>query len=197
VDGLRTAFEKTPKAGLLLLGQMSTKGNLISEAYTEATVSMAEANPDFVFGFISQKRLRSSAGPDPFVYMTPGVKMEQGGDALGQQYVPPPLCSHMLHALPSFLISLCQPPPVLLRAAASLDHSKSVTTSHLRPDSSRSQWTPNLSYGGRYRTPHSVIVGDGCDVIIVGRGIYGAADPATAAQAYAKAGWDAYTERLK
>lgn len=85
VDGLKTAFEKAPKAGLLLLGQMSTKGNLITDAYTAATVDMAEANPDFVFGFISQKRLRNASGPDPFIYMTPGVKMEQGGDAMGQQ----------------------------------------------------------------------------------------------------------------
>ena len=29
---------------------MSSAGNLISQDYTKATVSMAEANPEFVFG---------------------------------------------------------------------------------------------------------------------------------------------------
>lgn len=48
----------------------------------------------------------------------------------------------------------------------------------------------------RYRTPESVVVGDGCDVIIVGRGVYAAADPATAAQEYATAGWSAYNKRM-
>ena len=76
--------------------------------------------------------IRGQGGPDPFVYMTPGVNLAESGDALGQQY----------------------------------------------------------------RTPHSVVVGDGCDVVIVGRGVYGAADPAAAAARYAKASWDAYLERL-
>jgi len=31
-----------------------------------------------VAGFISQNKLRESVGPDPFVYMTPGVKMQKG-----------------------------------------------------------------------------------------------------------------------
>ena len=102
VDGLKTAFEQSKQPhGLLLLAQMSTKGNLITGAYTAATLAMAEANPSFVFGFISQQRLRPLDGkPDPFVYMTPGVKMEEGGDALGQQYVDllrsPLLCARVL-----------------------------------------------------------------------------------------------------
>eukprot|EP00041_Stephanoeca_diplocostata_P035539 m.1258157 g.1258157 ORF g.1258157 m.1258157 type:complete len:69 (+) comp24717_c0_seq2:195-401(+) len=47
-----------------------------------------------------------------------------------------------------------------------------------------------------YRTPASVIKGDGCDVIIVGRGVYGAADPAAEAATYARAAWDAYQARV-
>ncbi|EPX70432.1 orotidine 5'-phosphate decarboxylase Ura4 [Schizosaccharomyces octosporus yFS286] len=51
--------------------------------------------------------------------------------------------------------------------------------------------------GQQYRTPHEVIVNCGSDIIIVGRGIYGAGrDPVVEAQRYKKAGWDAYQERL-
>jgi len=89
VDGLKEALKDAPEAGLLLLAEMSSAGNLISADYTKATVAMAEANPDFVFGFISQNKLRESVGPDPFVYMTPGVKMQKEGDGLGQQYNTP------------------------------------------------------------------------------------------------------------
>lgn len=41
-----------------------------------------------------------------------------------------------------------------------------------------------------------VIVENGTDIIIVGRGVYEAADPAAAAQLYQTAGWAAYEQRL-
>eukprot|EP00123_Amoebidium_parasiticum_P013432 comp21949_c0_seq1/m.31636 comp21949_c0_seq1/g.31636 ORF comp21949_c0_seq1/g.31636 comp21949_c0_seq1/m.31636 type:complete len:260 (-) comp21949_c0_seq1:398-1177(-) len=50
--------------------------------------------------------------------------------------------------------------------------------------------------GQQYNTPESVVCGCGSDVIIVGRGIYGSKDPVAAAQAYQKAGWDAYLKRI-
>lgn len=40
------------------------------------------------------------------------------------------------------------------------------------------------------------VIAKGTDVIIVGRGIYQAADPTSVASAYRKAAWDAYTARL-
>jgi orotidine-5'-phosphate decarboxylase len=55
--------------------------------------------------------------------------------------------------------------------------------------------------GQQYRTPRQVILESGCDIIIVGRGIYGKSGAldvdAVRAQAerYRKAGWDAYLER--
>lgn len=55
--------------------------------------------------------------------------------------------------------------------------------------------------GQQYRTPHTVIVDSGCDVIIVGRGIYGTDlgrnEVETRAKQYRDAGWVAYEERLK
>lgn len=57
--------------------------------------------------------------------------------------------------------------------------------------------------GQQYRTPRQVVVESGCDVIIVGRGIYGKADDLDVAKVqeqaerYRKAGWDAYLERVK
>ena len=55
--------------------------------------------------------------------------------------------------------------------------------------------------GQQYRTPHEVVFESGCDVIIVGRGIYGKGDDIEAmkrqAQRYREEGWRAYTARTK
>jgi len=51
--------------------------------------------------------------------------------------------------------------------------------------------------GQQYKTPDHVIGERLSDVLIVGRGIYRAEDPAKAAQLYRNAGWEAYMKRIK
>ncbi|XP_022086750.1 uridine 5'-monophosphate synthase-like [Acanthaster planci] len=128
VQGLKEVGVAKGRA-CLLIGQMSSAGNLATGEYTQSTVKMAEDHTDFVIGFICTSALSS----DPkFIHMTPGVKLAEGNDALGQQYL----------------------------------------------------------------TPEKVIAQQGSDIIIVGRGIYQAADPVAAAQAYREAGYSAYLSLL-
>ncbi|KAH7929416.1 Orotidine 5'-phosphate decarboxylase [Leucogyrophana mollusca] len=56
--------------------------------------------------------------------------------------------------------------------------------------------------GQQYRTPEEVVLACGCDIIIVGRGIYGKSDQLNTesveeqAKRYRSAGWDAYKKRV-
>lgn len=50
--------------------------------------------------------------------------------------------------------------------------------------------------GQQYNTPKKLIGEKSVDIIIVGRGIIGAADPVTEAERYRRKGWEAYTARI-
>ena len=110
--------------GLLLMAEMSSRGNLCGPDYAQRSLEMAEQFPDFVMGFIAQRALEDNS---KYLVMTPGVNLTSTGDCLGQQY----------------------------------------------------------------RTPEMVIDA-GSDIVIVGRGIYAAEDPAATAAAYCEAAWEEY-----
>uniref|UniRef100_A0A914D0Z9 Uridine 5'-monophosphate synthase n=1 Tax=Acrobeloides nanus TaxID=290746 RepID=A0A914D0Z9_9BILA len=78
VENQNTAME-----GCLLIAELSTEGALTRDFYTKETVEFAKKYPNFVGGFICQKRCHD----DPsFFYWTPGVNQEQRGDGAGQQW---------------------------------------------------------------------------------------------------------------
>jgi len=89
------ADEHNEPRGLILLAQMSSKGNLATDEYTKKAVELAEQYSDFVIGFIGNggqvnelKKLTNGLNPQ-FIIFTPGVKLGGGGDALKQQYTTP------------------------------------------------------------------------------------------------------------
>lgn len=99
IDGLREEvadYDLLDQRGVLMLAQMSSRGNLLDKAYTEKVVTMAKENNDFVIGFIGAglKALPTltALAPPEFVILTPGVKLthkKKSGDRLGQQYADP------------------------------------------------------------------------------------------------------------
>lgn len=102
-DAVYGGLEEAPlERGILLLAQMSSKGNLMTAAYTQACVEAARANKGFVAGFIAQQNL-NELPDDAFIHLTPGCKLPSpeeertvddaadllAGDGLGQQYNTP------------------------------------------------------------------------------------------------------------
>ena len=95
VDGVQTAWAKASRAGgVLLLAQMSSRGNLLDEAYTETVVKAGKSHPG-VFGFIgngslpdSIRHLRKMVGEEKMIW-TPGVNIATGDGEMGQRYGDP------------------------------------------------------------------------------------------------------------
>ena len=54
----------------MLIGEMSSEGNLATGDYTTKTVEMALKHKDFVMGFITQNKLTDEPG---MIHMTPGL----------------------------------------------------------------------------------------------------------------------------
>ncbi len=95
VDGLQSAWSEASKeGGVLLLAQMSSRGNLLTPAYTSTVVEAGCAHPG-VFGFIgngsdadSVRRLREMVGDAKMIW-TPGVNLATGDGEMGQRYGDP------------------------------------------------------------------------------------------------------------
>jgi uridine monophosphate synthetase len=74
----------------VLIAEMSNKGSIsddeiFSSYYAEATASLAKRFSATVMGIVCQSRINCDAG-DNFVYMTPGVHLEQKTDGGDQRY---------------------------------------------------------------------------------------------------------------
>lgn len=116
--------------GILLLAEMSSADNLADPEYCQATIKMAQQFPEFVTGFIAQRKISTNPA---HIHFTPGVQINNRSDNLGQQY----------------------------------------------------------------NTPENVITQKGSDIIIVGRGIIAAENPAAMAKKYREIAWQAYQHTLK
>lgn len=80
------AHKNAKEHGILLIAQLSCEGNLIDEHYTEKVHALAHKYAPEIAGFIAQQGYPNDPG---FITMTPGVNIQEAGDALGQQYNSP------------------------------------------------------------------------------------------------------------
>ena len=95
VDGLQSAWQDVNReGGVLLLAQMSSRGNLLTEEYCEKVVEKG-IQSDGVLGFIGNgsrpdelKDLRLRVGEQKMIW-TPGVNIAVGDGEMGQRYGSP------------------------------------------------------------------------------------------------------------
>jgi len=95
VDGLQAGWtDVNRQGGVLLLAQMSSRGNLLSPQYTTLVVEKGKAH-DGVFGFIGNgsrpnelRDLRKAVGEGKMIW-TPGVNLVVGDGEMGQRYGDP------------------------------------------------------------------------------------------------------------
>ena len=92
-DGiLQGLFEGVSDRSSFLLAKMSSKGNLMNDAYTRKTLEMGKKHAQNVSGYIihagtkeALQRLKNKV-PEGQLLLMPGVKLEKGNERLGQQY---------------------------------------------------------------------------------------------------------------
>ena len=95
VDGLQAGWgDVGRKGGVLLLAQMSSRGNLLNPDYTDQVVIKGREHSG-VFGFIGNgwrpdelRVLRKRVGPEKMIW-TPGVNLSTGDGEMGQRYGDP------------------------------------------------------------------------------------------------------------
>lgn len=90
IQGLKSALPaSSDDRGVFILAEMSSSGNLITPEYTESSVQLAlnGTDADFVAGIVAQtKGVLTEPG---LLQLTPGCKIDDTSDALGQQYNTP------------------------------------------------------------------------------------------------------------
>jgi uridine monophosphate synthetase len=87
LKGLKSTLNGSQSRGVFLLAEMSCDQNLITSEYKENTMKIAESELEFVAGIVCQS---FDLIKDPgLIQLTPGVKLQEGGDDLGQKYDSP------------------------------------------------------------------------------------------------------------
>lgn len=95
VEGLQAGWSDVGRSGgVLLLAQMSSRGNLLVPEYTDQVVAKGKEH-EGVFGFIGNgsrpnelAELRAKVGPSKMIW-TPGVNLAVGDGEMGQRYGDP------------------------------------------------------------------------------------------------------------
>lgn len=160
-------------------------GNTVMQQYTQGIYRIADwahmvnahviSGPDIVVG-LKKAGLPKQRG------LLLLAQMSSAGNLLTSQYTHATVS--LAHAHPDFVMGficrerLCDDPGMV----------------HCTPGVQLQEGSDAL--GQRYLTPQYVIGELGSDVIIVGRGIYHAADPAHAAREYQDSAWRAYIKRI-
>ena len=85
-NGIIKEFSKCKRLnqGMLLIAEMSNKGNLIDDSYTLKCKEMAENNRENILVFISQHKIA-----DGFLHLCPGIRLSEKTDGKDQQYSTP------------------------------------------------------------------------------------------------------------
>lgn len=88
LQGLKSALSGTKdNRGVFLLAELSSSGSLITPQYTERTIKLATTDLEFVAGIVCQSK---DAVTEPgLLQLTPGCKIDELIDNLGQQYNTP------------------------------------------------------------------------------------------------------------
>ncbi|XP_043250118.1 uridine 5'-monophosphate synthase [Colletes gigas] len=86
VDGLKNGLKDIDEPrGIFMLAEMSSKGALTNGDYAQNAISIAQ-NSDMVCGIVCQSNIFMNLG---LIQLTPGVKLSNSSDDLGQQYNTP------------------------------------------------------------------------------------------------------------
>lgn len=87
IQGLKCDLNNVDNRGLVFVSEMSCKGNLMNEKYTENTMNIVRNNIDFISGVVCQNI--GVVDVPGLIQMTPGVNIDVCNDKLGQSYNTP------------------------------------------------------------------------------------------------------------
>lgn len=95
IAGIQSAWEESGRVGgVLLLAQMSSRGNLLNDQYTDQVIQLSKHH-EGVFGYIGNgsdieeiKKLRQKVGEEKMIW-TPGINISTGDGEMGQRYGDP------------------------------------------------------------------------------------------------------------